>query len=121
MAIRSSSHPHPSRPGPRPADRARVVRRRRAVLGSAVGAFGLGTLALVGAFPSGTPAGRAPAPAATAVRATFYVARPGDTLWGLAERLAPGADPRPLVDRLAAELPGGTLVAGERLALPPPG
>lgn len=49
----------------------------------------------------------------------IYVVQPGDTLWGIARRADPGADPRPLVDRLAEvnEL-RGTLHAGDQLRLP---
>ncbi len=47
-----------------------------------------------------------------------YVAQPGDTLWSIAARSEPTADPRPLVDRLQAELKGRTLQPGDRLFLP---
>jgi hypothetical protein len=47
-----------------------------------------------------------------------YLARPGDTLWSIASRLQPGADPRPLVARLEQQLHGAHLVAGDRLVLP---
>jgi len=47
-----------------------------------------------------------------------YLARPGDTLWSIASRLQPGADPRPLVARLEQQLHGGQLVAGDQLVLP---
>ncbi|HLI43277.1 MAG TPA: LysM peptidoglycan-binding domain-containing protein [Acidimicrobiales bacterium] len=58
-------------------------------------------------------------PGSTAVRGGFvYTARPGDTLWSIALRAEPGADPRPLVDRLEAELGGGTLQPGDRLFIP---
>ena len=48
-----------------------------------------------------------------------YVVRPGDTLWTIARRADPGADPRPLVDRLVEvnDL-RGTLHAGDQLQLP---
>ncbi len=36
----------------------------------------------------------------------LYVVRPGDTLWAIASRVQPGGDPRPLVDRLQAQLHG---------------
>jgi len=48
----------------------------------------------------------------------LYVIRPGDTLWAIASRVQPGGDPRPLVDRLQAELHGATPVAGDRIILP---
>jgi len=43
--------------------------------------------------------------------------RPGETLWQLAERVAPGADPRVVVAQLAAinHLPGDGVAAGQRL------
>ena len=49
-----------------------------------------------------------------------YVVRPGDTLWGIARRLAgPAADPRPVVDELVrANHVGGSLQVGARLVLP---
>ncbi len=47
-----------------------------------------------------------------------YVARPGDTLWSIAARLEPGADPRVLVGRLEQQLHGGALIAGDELKLP---
>ena len=48
-----------------------------------------------------------------------YVVQPGDTLWSIARRADPGADPRPLVDRLVEvnDL-RGTLHAGDQLRLP---
>lgn len=89
------------------------VRRRRALVGAVLllapplGLLGGGSL---------TSAGQASASASGAGRT--YVVRPGDTLWSIAERLSPGADPRPLVDDLTAQLGGGQLQAGERLILP---
>lgn len=47
-----------------------------------------------------------------------YVVRPGDTLWSIATRVEPGADPRPLVDELQAELHGKVLQPGDTLVLP---
>jgi hypothetical protein len=50
-----------------------------------------------------------------------YVVKPGDTLWGIASRVAgPGSDPRPVVDALIAanHLPSPDVVAGMALRLP---
>jgi Tfp pilus assembly protein FimV len=51
-----------------------------------------------------------------------YVVQPGDTLWSIARQLAPGRDPRPVVDALveANDLHGG-LQAGQELSVPVPG
>jgi hypothetical protein len=46
------------------------------------------------------------------------VVRPGDTLWGIARRLAPNDDPRPVVDALATVYGPGPLTPGETLRLP---
>jgi Tfp pilus assembly protein FimV len=50
-----------------------------------------------------------------------YVVQPGDTLWSIARRVAPGRDPRPVVDGMveANDLHGG-LQAGQELSVPVP-
>jgi Tfp pilus assembly protein FimV len=47
------------------------------------------------------------------------VVEPGDTLWSIARRVAPGRDPRPVVDGLieANDVRGG-LQAGQELSIP---
>ena len=76
--------------------------------------FGAGALAAVGrSMPSATQKGLLKVDGGYA-----YVVRPGDTLWSIATRLVPSADPRPLVDRLAAELHGTTLRPGEVIVVP---
>jgi Tfp pilus assembly protein FimV len=51
-----------------------------------------------------------------------YVVQPGDTLWSIARRVAPGQDPRPVVDGLieANDVRDG-LQAGQELSIPVPG
>jgi hypothetical protein len=46
------------------------------------------------------------------------VVRPGDSLWTIAERLAPGDDPRPVVDEVQAARRGAPLVPGETILWP---
>lgn len=60
--------------------------------------------------------GREPIPTAR----TSYVVRTGDTLWSIAERLAPGDDPRPIVDAIASAngVDAGTLAPGLTLEIP---
>jgi hypothetical protein len=47
-----------------------------------------------------------------------YVARPGDTVWGIALRYSGTGDPRPLADSLEAQISGRVLQPGQRLAVP---
>ena len=106
---------------PRAVDRRAATLRRRILVGLALSLL---VLAMWGRITgSGPLGGLAPTPSyrATAwepVSAMHYVVQPGDTLWSIAEQLAPRSDPRPLVDRLAAAHGGAALVAGERLSLP---
>jgi len=47
-----------------------------------------------------------------------HVVQPGDTLWGIARRLSPEGDPRPLVHVLDDIAGGALLQPGQRLILP---
>ena len=95
-------------------DRATRVRRRRlaALVLLAVVALGLGALlrwtaaGVVGSDSS-------PEPISSAV----YVVQPGDTLWTIAERVAPGEDPRPIVAELRQRHGDSSLQVGDRLDL----
>ena len=50
-----------------------------------------------------------------------YVVEPGDTLWSIAGRVAPGRDPRPVVDALIRDNDvRGSLRAGQELSVPVP-
>ncbi len=54
------------------------------------------------------------------VARTAYVVRAGDTLWSIAEHLAPGQDPRPVVDAIASvnRVDAGGLIPGQTLLIP---
>lgn len=104
----------PSRPRvATPARAVRLTRRGRVLLllllvGVVLVAFSLGrTSATAGS------SGPTSAPRTTVVQ-------PGETLWSIAHRVAPGADPRDVVSQLADlnSLGSTPIVAGQRLVLP---
>jgi hypothetical protein len=53
------------------------------------------------------------ASSASSATVRHTVVRPGDSLWSVASRLAPGSDPRPVVDALSQARDGAPLVPGE--------
>jgi Tfp pilus assembly protein FimV len=64
---------------------------------------------------------RGAGPERPAARVTYTV-QPGDTLWSIARRVAPGRDPRPVVDRLIqVNHLGDGLQAGQQLTIVLPG
>ena len=116
-AARPVPEARPSLPGDAPQS-LRLTRRGRAVLAvlAAVAAslFGL-------AVARGTPAAGSAAPAGTAGHSmTRIVVQPGQTIWSIAMRADPHADPRLVVQRIVAAnaLPGGSVQAGQRLLVP---
>ena len=91
------------------------VRRRRTTLtvAAVLVALGLtGPVARAVAGPSVEPAAR-----------RTYVVRPGDTLWSIAVRVAPGTDPRRIVAEMQAQnvVDAGALAAGQTLVVPAAG
>jgi hypothetical protein len=46
--------------------------------------------------------------------------QPGDTLWSIARRAAPGHDVRPIVDAMEHALGTDTVMAGQSLSVPTP-
>ncbi|MGH9080156.1 MAG: LysM peptidoglycan-binding domain-containing protein, partial [Acidimicrobiales bacterium] len=104
----------PKRPGgtrPVPLE----VRRRRTLL-AAMGLLLVG-LALPLSGTGGRSHATGPAPAGIPGPVTYTV-KAGDSLWSIAERADPNADPRPLVARLASQDGSDRVVPGERIAVP---
>jgi hypothetical protein len=101
---------------------AMVWRRRRAV---AYLFAALIVLSAVWALGAGrTRSGSVPlsAPGPVSVRTQpiglrVHLVQPGETLWTIARTLVPSGDIRPVVARLAAQLHGQPLRAGDRLVL----
>jgi Tfp pilus assembly protein FimV len=111
----------PSRLRPAPVrrslpDRATRVRRRRL---AAIALVALLTLAgvSVGRVLWSAAVGSSPPEAigSAPITGDVYVVQPGDTLWSIAQRIAPGDDPRPIVAALKARNGDVDLTPGERL------
>jgi hypothetical protein len=102
-------HPHPG-PRSRRNRTAAVYRRRR--LAAAV--VGLGLVAVVGQA-SAALGGSSLAPVERRPQVQTVVVEPGDTLWSIARRVAPDADPREVVDALVDARGTAQLVPGETL------
>jgi len=115
---RACTTARPARPVATTASPARLTRRGRLVV-----VLVLATLTLI-AFSLGRAsssdasrgAGRPASPRPTTV------VQPGDTLWSIARRIEPGADPRVMVDRIARlnDLGGRPIQSGQQLTLPYP-
>jgi nucleoid-associated protein YgaU len=101
----------PGRPGP-----VRLTRRgRRLVAGLALGAVLTVSAVVGGALLDGSDS-----PALELAGRSSVVVHSGDTLWSIAESLAPDTDPRDVVDALQEVngLSGASLVPGQVLLLP---
>lgn len=48
----------------------------------------------------------------------IYVVQPGDTLWAIAGKLAPGSNAARVVDALRSAAGGSSLTPGQRITLP---
>lgn len=110
-----------------PARRAPLRLTRRGRVAAVLGGVLLATMvsALVFVLAMGPAGGRsaAPAPAgigAGAATGSTVVVQPGDTLWAIASRLAPKADPRVVVQQIIDRngLAGASVQAGQVLVLP---
>jgi len=91
----------------------RLTRRGRVVL------LVLLLLAVLAAFSMGRATGSADAASSSPPPASVVV-RPGDTLWSIAQQVAPDADPRQVIPRLKAAngLTSSRLDVGQRLWVP---
>ena len=94
--------------------RVRLTRRGRLTVVAGV----LGVM-VVGFSATGHVASQA-ASSAGVQRAHTVTVAPGETLWAVAERIAPHADPRLVVARIAQinHLPGAQVFAGQQLVVP---
>jgi hypothetical protein len=123
ITTRATARPRPTTQSRRTvaAGSARVVSRttywrRRAVVAVMVVAM-LFVMARAGAALGDAPSAPERHPAHSGqVRAATTVVQPGDSLWTVAERLAPDSDPRPVVDALSGARHGTELTPGETIS-----
>lgn len=106
-----------------PAREAPLRLTRRGRVAAVLGLVLLASLvsALVFALALGPASGRSAAPAPTGAAAgSTVVVQPGDTLWAIASRVAPKADPRVTVQQIIDRngLAGASVQAGQVLVLP---
>jgi Tfp pilus assembly protein FimV len=113
-----SSIPASTTAFPRSATRLRLTTRGRRVLAALVAtpvAVALGLAILAGGSALASREGGAPMGSFTTVTVGA-----GQSLWSIAEEVAPNADPRDVVDAIARlnALGGTQVAAGQRLAIP---
>jgi hypothetical protein len=104
-----------ARPAPSRRRLSTEARRRRTLLAAMIVLVVALALPLSGTGGYSHAAGSA---LAETGRSVVYTVRPGDSLWSIATRVDPSADPRPLVERLAAETGSESVFPGERIVLP---
>ena len=106
-----------ARPVPmsRPVPMAKVYRRRRLVVLAAVAIVIGSVLGLVSFVGS---ADATPTAEGRAAEAVVVVVESGDTLWSIAQDLAPDTDPREMVHRLSDLVPSSTLQPGQEIVVP---
>jgi hypothetical protein len=95
--------------------RRRTYLRRRLVAAVVAVALVAALHLLAGSALAGTAGGGTPSAAAGATSPVTHVVQPGDTLWTIAERVAPGEDLRPVVDELRQRHGSTELEVGDRL------
>lgn len=111
--VRSANHP--AMRTPRPVSHNVYARRRLAAAGLLLAIVALAVTAVVGATGSKADADRTVAGAS--MEPTYVIAQPGDTLWAIAQRIAPLANTAELVDELV-RLNGDAIAAGQQVRIP---
>jgi Tfp pilus assembly protein FimV len=108
---------------PRQSASAATYRRRRAMAGGVVGTTFVGIVTLFGVMVSGPLAGPGGIPAsATGAQPTYQrdtvVARPGDTLWSIAQAARGDVSHDAYLDALVRLNGGASIEIGQRIILP---
>ena len=101
-----------------PRARLRLTRRGRVVFGTLAVAIAVTVLAMVAMF--GASHAQASTESVESVGFEYVVAEPGDSLWTLASRVAPGTDARDVIYDIKRlnQLDQSDLYVGQELAIP---
>ena len=114
-ARRSAQHPSLATTAANTASVATYQRRRLVVLVAVMLVLGVVIAGVIGA--TGTTAQADQAVAGQSIEPRTVIAQPGDTLWAIAQRVAPQANISDLVDELV-RLNGDAIVAGQLVRIP---
>ena len=112
---RSAQHPSLATTASNTASVATYQRRRLVVLVAVMLVLGVVIAGVIGA--TGTTAQADQAVAGQSIEPRTVIAQPGDTLWAIAQRVAPQANISDLVDELV-RLNGDAIVAGQLVRIP---
>ncbi len=111
-----------SRAGTRGSRRVALTHRGRVVAACAFTSLAVAVLGVVGVGAAGVAQAARSGPSLAAVHRNMreIVVRPGDTLWAIATRAQPTADPQATIQEIieANALPGVDIQPGERLWVP---
>lgn len=112
----------PLRPATAPRVRLRITRRGRAVLTTLVALPVAALVIAVGviAVNGGAAFAATDDTISTTAQFDYVTVRAGQSLWELAERLAPSADPRDVIGQIVSlnQLDSASIAPGQRLAIP---
>lgn len=100
------------------AARLRITRRGRIVLASVASLPIVAVIVAVAMF--GANSAVASGSESSSVSFDYVTVQAGETLWGLAEEIAPSADPRDVIEDIVSlnQLPSSEVQPGQRLAVP---
>jgi hypothetical protein len=112
----------PTEPARRAERRVRSPRSVRLTRRGRLAVVAVLAVLLFAAFSLGRVGAEGSTSAAAAPQLQIATVMPGETLWAVAKRIAPGQDPRPVVARIQQlnDLPGAGIRAGQQLVLPVP-